>query len=254
MSDARWPAGLPRPGTPNRWALFLDFDGTLVDIAPRPDAVQVREGLAELLTRLHGLLDGALAVVSGRAVAEIRHYLGHGPFAVAGLHGAELAHGDVIECAPADPQLEQVRARLGQFADAHGLLLEDKGVSMAVHYRDKPEMEALVLNEVETMLEALQAETLHALNGKCVVEVRSHHSNKGSILVQLMTMPEFAGRAPVFVGDDVTDEDGMRVALSLKGHAIKVGEGDSVATARLGDPAGVEQFLVALADHLESLT
>ena len=253
MTDTAWPDGLARPTSKSAWALFLDFDGTLVDIAPRPDAITVAGELPELLSRLHASLDGALAVVSGRSVADIQHYLGTGPYAIAGLHGAELWHDGGLERTAPDPLLDQVRARLTQFADAHGLLMEDKGVSVALHYRDQPDLETLVREEVDNTLHNVQAETLHALHGKCVVEVRAHHANKGSILVKLMTDPAFTGRVPLFVGDDVTDEDGMRVALELQGLAIKVGEGDSVASHRLESPAAVAAFLASLADHLENL-
>jgi len=252
MTNRVWPEGLEKPGRSD-WALFLDFDGTLVDIAPRPDAIAVRDGLADLIVKLHTLSGGAVAVVSGRPVSQIEHHLGRAEFAIAGLHGAELRHDGVLERMPADPLLEQVRARLGLFADEHGLLMEDKGASIALHYRDKPDLEEAVRSEVDNTLLNVQADTLHALHGKCVVEVRAHHANKGSILVKLMTDPAFAGRAPVFIGDDVTDEDGMRMALELGGHAIKVGAGDSVAPHRLADPEAVAAFLAGLADHWESL-
>ncbi len=230
---------------PDLSALFLDFDGTLVDIAPRPDAVVVPAGLPALLARLSDRLGGALAIVSGRPIAEIDAFLAPASLPAAGLHGLEIRAGTAVERLPTPASLQAVRAGLLAAPAAAGLRIEDKGASIALHFRETPERAEAVL--------ALAAELtrhhpdLAVLHGKMVVEVKPKAASKASALVRLMSGPPFAGRRPVFVGDDVTDEDGMRAALQAGGDAVKIGPGDTLAPQRLDDPAALRAWIARFA-------
>lgn len=226
---------------PHRTALFLDFDGTLVDIAPAPDAIVVPAALPPLLAALHARLDGALAVVSGRPVAEIDRHLGL-ELPAAGLHGLELRLGGTVVRPPPPAGLAVVRAAIAA-ADvaSRGVLVEDKGGSIALHYRDVPERGAETVTFARGLAEA--DPELVALAGKMVVEIKPKAASKAVAVHRFMTEPPFAGRRPVFVGDDVTDEDGMRAALAGGGRAVKVGPGVTVAGTRLPDPAAVLAWL-----------
>lgn len=241
---------LPQPGA--RWALFLDFDGTLVDIAPAPDLVHVPERLPRLLESLRDRLDGALGIVSGRPIAQIDAYLRPFRAATAGLHGLERrrADGALVETPP-DPALEPLRARLVPFAASRpGVLLEDKGLSIAVHYRSAPEREAECRAEMEAAL--ADAPGLDLLSGKMVFEARPHGMDKGNAIALFLTEPPFRGRTPVFVGDDRTDEDGFRIVSAHGGLAIKVGAGETLAAIRAGGVAEIHEWLTRLADHLDA--
>lgn len=231
---------------PDGTALFLDFDGTLVDIASRPDAVSVPAGLPGLLTRLSARLGGALAVVSGRPVGELDAFLAPARLPAAGVHGLEIRlSGDAEpERMPVSPGIAAVRAGLTTAPETRGLRIEDKGLSLAIHYRDAPERSAAVLALASAL--AASHPDLTVLNGKMVVEVKPKAASKASAVARFLAAPPFAGRRPVFVGDDVTDEDGMRAALARGGSAIKIGPGDTVAARRLADPAALRGWLAAL--------
>jgi trehalose 6-phosphate phosphatase len=241
---------LPDPGA--RWALFLDFDGTLVDIAPAPDLVHVPGGLPALLERLRDRLDGALGIVSGRPIGQIDAYLRPFRAATAGLHGLERrrADGTLVETPP-HPALERLRARLVPFvASRPGLLLEDKGLSIALHYRNAPERGDECRAEMEAAL--ADAPGLDLLHGKMVFEARPHGMDKGSAIALFLTEPPFHGRTPVFAGDDRTDEDGFRIVAARGGLTVKVGAGDTLAAIRAGGVAEIHEWLTRLADHLDA--
>ncbi|ODN70785.1 trehalose-phosphatase [Methylobrevis pamukkalensis] len=235
------------PRLPARPALFLDFDGTLVDLAPTPDAVVVPSGLAHLLQRLADRLDGALAVVSGRPVAEIDAFLAPTELRAGGLHGLEWRErpGVAVMQAPAPISLDVFRARLAT-SDLlrDGLLVEDKKVAIAVHYRARPDLGSLVRETITGWLEGV--DDLAVLDGKMVVEVKPRAVSKGTVVQRFLAMPAFEGRVPVFVGDDVTDEDGMRAAARAGGFGVKVGEGPSGASYRLADVPAVRTWLASL--------
>ncbi|ADZ69183.1 HAD-superfamily hydrolase, subfamily IIB [Polymorphum gilvum SL003B-26A1] len=233
-------------------ALFLDFDGTLVDLAPRPDAVQVDGALVDALDRLRRRLGGAVAIISGRPIAEIDVHLAPLHLAAAGLHGLE--HRDApdtpVRREEAGAEIRALRGLLnasGLLRD--GVFLEDKGPALAVHYRAAPER----AGEVEALLVEATAVMpgLHLVRGKMVVEAKPFDRDKGSALRAFMAHAPFEGRVPVYVGDDVTDEDGMRAALAAGGLAIKVGAGESCASYRLADVAAVHAWLETLAPALE---
>jgi trehalose 6-phosphate phosphatase len=234
------------PHLDGRSALFLDFDGTLVDIAATPERVIVEPALVDTLGRLHHRLEGALALVSGRPIEAIDRWLAPLVLPVAGIHGAERRRADGhIERLAAAP-LEAVAELAEQLAALHpGLRVERKGLAVALHYRQAPEFEATCL---AAMSDAVTREpSLHLLRGKKVVEVLPSGVSKGHAIEAFLRESPFAGRRPLFIGDDITDEDGFAAVQRVGGVSIKVGEGDSVAAYRLGSAAGVRHWLAAAA-------
>jgi trehalose 6-phosphate phosphatase len=221
-------------------ALFLDFDGTLVDIAPEPGAVVVPSGLVPTLTQLQQFLDGAVAVVSGRPIREIDEFLHPLRLPVAGVHGAErrTATGD-WDSIGARP-IEHVMAAAQQLvARDPRLLVENKGSSVALHYRKAPELERACIEAMEQAV--AQTPGLTLLRGKMVVEAKPGGASKGSAIEAFLREPPFLGRVPVFVGDDVTDEIGFSTVQRLGGLGVKVGEGSTAAWQRLRDPGALRQ-------------
>ncbi len=223
-------------------ALFLDFDGTLVDIAPQPDAVHVPSHLVEVLESLSVQLGGALAVVSGRPISQIDHYLSPLKLPCAGVHGAQLRHPGGTMATMPTPSLQAVQRAAQALALQHPqLVVEDKGASLALHFRQAPELAALCL---QTMAGAVaQSPGLNLLQGKMVVEAKPAGASKGGAIESFLHEAPFAGRTPVFIGDDVTDEAGFAVVQSLGGHGIKVGDGATVAWHRLATPAAMRELL-----------
>lgn len=228
-------------------ALFLDFDGTLVELADRPDSIAVPPGLKPLLDRLAGRLDGRLAIVSGRAIDDLRAHLGPSAALLSGSHGAELLYADgrrIPVAAP--PGLAGARDQVHRFAAGRsGLLVEDKPAGVALHYRLAPELERSVAEFVEDLA---RRSGLALQRGKMVAELRPHGADKGAALRRLMAEPPFAGARPVFVGDDLTDEHGFEAAAALGGEGVLVGPArTSAARWRLDDVAGVTAWLEAAA-------
>jgi trehalose 6-phosphate phosphatase len=225
-------------------ALFLDFDGTMVDIAPQPSAVHVPQFLIGVLQDLHRYLQGALAVISGRPIAQIDAFLDPLRLAVAGVHGAERRGVDgVIHLLPAQP-LEYVQEAACLLAAQNpGLLVENKRSSLALHYRQRPELEDLCLRTMQAAVDVSPGITL--LRGKMVAEAKPGGASKGRAIEAYLEQPPFADRTPVFIGDDVTDEVGFSTVQGLGGLGIKVGEGTSCAWARLPDPQALRQELEA---------
>lgn len=219
-------------------ALFLDFDGTLVDIAPEPGAVTVPSSLVPTLGALHAYLGGAVAVVSGRPIAELDRFLAPLRLATAGIHGAERrdSAGELTRL-QAQP-LHLVEAAAAALVAQHpALLVEHKHASIAVHYRRVPELEAVC---VQAMQEAIdRSPGLALLHGKMVVEAKPSGASKGDAIEAFLREAPFAGRTPVFIGDDVTDEAGFSTVQRLGGLGVKVGEGPTVASQRLADPGAL---------------
>ena len=214
----------PPPVAAADWAWFLDVDGTLIDIAPTPSAIVMPQQMPPLLQRLADAHGGAVALVSGRRLDNLLELVA--PFAppAAGLHGIEWrdAAGQVHRLA--EPEgLAAIRARLAEEAGAFtGLLLEDKGLAVALHYRQAPELGPSVLRLAQTAVAVHPGFTL--VEGKMVVEIKPKGADKGEAVAQLMRTEPFAGRRPVFVGDDVTDEDGFAAANRMGGLSVLVGE------------------------------
>jgi trehalose 6-phosphate phosphatase len=221
----------------HRAALLLDMDGTLIDLAPTPEAVVVPTGLPETLTALRDAMGGALAIVTGRPVETVDRLFGDAPGAVAGEHGGSIRHhgGGVIERpdlpTPPPAWLETAETLVRSFP---GALLERKARGFALHYRQAPEArEAFhtALNALVVPSGRFQIHPAHML-----WEVRPIGADKGGAVAALMRRAPFAGRLPVFIGDDVTDEDGMRESRKLGGAGYRVDE-------VFGDPEGVRSWL-----------
>lgn len=222
----------------NRDALFLDFDGTLVEIAPRPDAIIVPPDLPARLSRLSAACGGALAVVSGRDLATLERFLPGFAGVMVGSHGAE-ARGLDLGFTPADPAA--VQAELRSFAAREGLLYEQKSHGGALHYRTRPEAEAAVTAFVSDL--ARRHPAFEVQPAKMAVELRPRGASKDRALAALAVLPAFAGRRPVYLGDDTTDEPALIWAAARGGYGIKVGEGPSAARHHLDGPAAVLNWL-----------
>jgi trehalose 6-phosphate phosphatase len=217
----------PPPPLDLQSALFLDVDGTLLEIAPRPELVRVSHRLPALLLRLSEQRHGALALISGRPLAELDRLFHPWRGAAAGLHGIERRRLDGtldrIRDSACEAALDAIRSELAALRDAaDGLIVEDKGATLAVHYRAVPEREA----EIQAYAEVLQREAGAAIRlifGKMVVEFQPRTANKGTAIAAFLAEAPFAGRRPIFVGDDTTDEDGFAKIVSYGGLAVRVG-------------------------------
>jgi len=233
-------------------ALFLDIDGTLLDLAATPDRVRVDADIAALLPALAATLGGAIALITGRAIADVDRLFPGLCMPVAGQHGCERRAADrtLHHHAPAPAGIERLRAEIGELVARHpGLLLEDKGSTLALHYRRAPHLAGHVHRTVRAHLASAIAEgaTLRLQTGKGIVEVRPDGRDKGTAVLEYMAEPPFAGRMPIFVGDDRTDEYGFAAALRTGGWGVKVGPGRTNAHFRLPDVAAVRGWLGALA-------
>lgn len=240
------PAPLHCPGS----ALFLDLDGTLLELAEEPDAVRVPDGLAQLLLALKQCLDGAIAIVSGRAIERIDALLAPARLPCAGVHGWMLrdASGRLSAGGTGSTWKADIEPELLAWAQQHPeLLLEDKGGSVAVHYRQAPELEEVCRRQLRALAESSDT-PLRCLSGKMVVELMPAGRDKGTAIQQLMARPPFASRQPVFIGDDLTDEAGFHHVNALGGRSIRVGSiTASAARESLPDVASVHAWLQAAA-------
>jgi trehalose 6-phosphate phosphatase len=218
-------------------ALLLDLDGTLLDLAPRPDAVVVPAGLPETLRALRDRLGGALGIITGRPIDTIDTLLGDAPYAVAGEHGGAIRHapGEAVRrpALPAPPA-EWLAAAERLAASHPGVLLERKARGFALHFRAAPEAGPALRDALTAMLSGSPGFEL--LPAHMLWEVRPSGMDKGKALRALMAHAPFAGRKPVFVGDDVTDEDAIRAARALGGAGFQVDEA-------FGSPSGVRAWL-----------
>ncbi|HEY4127866.1 MAG TPA: trehalose-phosphatase [Gammaproteobacteria bacterium] len=229
-----------------RFAYFLDVDGTLLPIAESPDVVAPSGAACALLVSLSAASDGALALVSGRPLHELDVMFAPHRFPVAAQHGAEIRNpgGRITWWEGHLSALQAVGAKMRRLADMDGRLrLEDKGLAISLHYRRAPHLgESLT----STMLEMLAPyRSLRLQPGKCVLEVCPAELGKGQAVEAFMRQAPFAGRRPVYIGDDLTDESGFEAVNAMGGISIKVGPEPSVATLRLADPAAVLHWLAA---------
>lgn len=219
------------PRLPESAALYLDFDGTLVDFAPTPDLVQVRGELPALLQALQARQHGAVAVISGRRLGEVDRLCAPILLAGAGVHGAELRSlpGGATQFHH-DPRIHELAGTLrALFTDDERVIVEDKGAAVALHFRLAPERG----DECTQTMQALaRSRALEVVPGNKVVEARVRGFDKGHAIRMLAAQAPFAGRMPVFVGDDRTDEDGFQAVDALGGYGIKVGPGATAAHYR----------------------
>jgi trehalose 6-phosphate phosphatase len=225
-------------------ALFLDFDGTLVDIVAAPDLVRVAPELPPLLGLIADFLGGSLALVSGRALDDLVRLLAPFSGAMAGQHGRERRRSDgSVLSSPVPPALARAATMLADFAQQHpGVMLEDKGGTLALHYRQAPSLAAGCHERVRRVVDA-SGGALKAIDGKMVVELMPGNAGKGQAIAVFLAEPPFKGRMPVFVGDDSGDEEGFVVVDRLGGISVHVGAGPTAARHRLADVAEVLAWL-----------
>jgi trehalose 6-phosphate phosphatase len=237
------------PAPRSDWAYFLDLDGTLLEFGDHPKAVDGDARLRKLLGGLHRATGGAVALVSGRALADVDRLLGaEGPrLPAAGQHGIERrdAQGHVVHHPFAAARLERARVQLAAAIAAQpGLVLEHKGASLALHYRRAPRLGGYAHRLVRSLTPRL-GPRFRIQSGKCVVEVKPAGRDKGAAVREFMRERPFRGRPAVFIGDDAADEMGFAAVNRLGGVSIKVGPGRTIARWRLRNVAAVWKWLAS---------
>src|SRR5476649_1044700 len=250
---------VPRALVPHldRCAILLDIDGTLLDLAPTPREVWVPPGLAKTLSRLLARTSGALALVSGRSLNDIDLIFAPEQFPAVGGHGAEMRISVDNEAVAthAPPMDKELKRRLAAIAKlSPGILLEDKGYSLALHYRLAPHAEKAIYEAVSLIRADLPNAPIEVLPGKCVCEIKHSGFNKASGVIELMSHAPFKGRRPVFIGDDVTDETVFAIMPEFSGVAFSVGRRARSVAGHFDEPRDVREWLAHLLDDEKSLT
>ena len=246
--DAAAVHAVPLPVNP--WCLFLDVDGTLLELAATPTAVVVQPGLFDLLARLREAAAGALALISGRTIVDLDRLFGALHLPCAGLHGGERrsASGETYVADIVHAQLAEVREGLYELVARHkGLLLEDKGAALALHFQGARELEHQLRAEV-AVLAAPLVPTYALLDGHAVIEIKPAVYTKDSAVGAFMREAPFTGRMPIFIGDDQTDYGGFDAARREGGLAIAVGP-RVTSEWWLPGPAAVHRWLAQLAER-----
>ena len=232
-------------------AILLDIDGTLLDLMPTPREVWVPPGLAKTLKRLVERTGGALALVSGRSLNDIDLIFAPDVFAAVGGHGAEMRielNSDSV-AAHAPPMDKELKRRLAAIAKlSPGILLEDKGYSLALHYRLAPQAEKAIYEAVSLIRADLPNAPIEVLPGKYVCEIKHSGFTKATGVLELMTREPFKGRRPLFIGDDVTDETVFAIMPDFDGLAFSVGRRAMGVSGHFDSPNDVRQFLTHLLD------
>ena len=226
-------------------ALFLDVDGTLLEIREKPADVVADDDLIDMLKACSARLDGAMSLVSGRPIADVDRIFSPAVFPVAGAHGAELRFGGGRrETVANEPLPAEIVVSLDEFAaENDGLLLERKPSGVSLHYRRAPELEGECRARIDALMPKL-GDAFRLIAGKMVLEIAPAAHSKGAAIETFLKQEPFAGRMPVFLGDDVTDEDGFHAVNAARGVSIRVGEPqDSAAAYRLPDVAAVRPWL-----------
>lgn len=253
MSEEKSPVPVPRSLVPHlgEAAVLLDIDGTLLDIMPTPREVWVPPGLARTLNGLYRRTGGALALVSGRSLNDIDLIFAPDQFPAVGGHGAEMRlSADAEAVAAGAPPLEkELKRRLATVAKlSPGILLEDKGYSLALHYRLAPDAEQVIYEAVSRIRADLPDAPIEVLPGKQVCEIKHAGFTKATGVRELMTQPPFKGRKPFFIGDDVTDETVFAIMPDLDGIAFSVGRRARGVAGHFDAPCDVREFLSRLLD------
>jgi trehalose 6-phosphate phosphatase len=232
-------------------AILLDIDGTLLDLAPTPREVWVPPNLSTTLNRLLARTSGALALVSGRSLNDIDLIFAPEQFPAVGGHGAEMRISAESEAVAthAPPMDKELKRRLAAIAKlSPGILLEDKGYSLALHYRLAPHAEKAIYAAVSLIRADLPNAPIEVLPGKCVCEIKHSGFNKATGVVELMTHEPFKGRRPIFIGDDVTDEAVFGIMPDLGGLAFSVGRRAKGVADHFDEPRDVRNWLAHLLD------
>src|SRR6187551_1649405 len=238
-------------------AILLDIDGTLLDLAPTPREVWVPPGLAKTLHRLHERTDGALALVSGRSLNDIDLIFAPDQFPGVGGHGAEMRVSIESEAVAthAPPMDKELKLRLAAIARlSPGILLEDKGYSLALHYRLAPHAEKAIYEAVSLIRADLPDAPIEVLPGKSVCEIKHSGFTKASGVLELMTHEPFRGRRPLFIGDDVTDESVFAILPDFDGVGFSVGRRAKGVAGHFDAPSDVREFLAHLLDDERDAT
>jgi trehalose 6-phosphate phosphatase len=245
----------PGPDELSSIALLLDVDGTILDTASTPGSVVVPGSLRSSLEELHAKSGGALALVSGRLIRDLDTLFSPLRLPAIGGHGAEmrLAGDQAVQARHADgigSALRQLVAAAA--ADDPRVILEDKGSSLAVHYRLVPQMEQLLENKIAAIISQVAIQDLEVMYGKAVIEIKPASFNKGEAVRELMKSPPFAHRRPIFVGDDTTDESVFRVLPTLGGLGYSVERFIAGVNGTFDSPADVRCWLAHLCGRAES--
>jgi len=232
-------------------ALLLDIDGTLLDLAPTPREVWVPPELAHTLTELLARTSGALALVSGRSVNDIDLIFAPMRLPAVGGHGAEMrlsgtGEASATHAPPMDPDLKSRLAAIARISP--GILLEDKGYSLALHYRLAPHAEQAIYEAVAAIRTDHPDAPLEVLPGKAVCEIKHSGFTKATGVLELMKHAPFKGRIPVFIGDDITDETVFAIMPELKGLAYSVGRRSELTAGHFDEPRNVREWLARLLD------
>ncbi len=243
----------PEPPFERHGALFLDVDGTLIDFAQTPSSVCLTDGLLNTVATLHNSIGGALALISGRPITELDALFAPLELACAGLHGCErrdstgTIHRHGLSAAA---RLASEISALHDFATLYpGVIIEDKGISVAVHYRLAPAAESAA-HDLVAMLKQDLGDGFIVQEGSMVIEIKPSGRDKGVAIEEYLKEQPFHDRTAVFVGDDLTDEFGFNMVNAHEGHSIKVGNGETAAHWRLADPAAVRLWLERYATFL----
>ena len=238
---------------PSNLALFLDVDGTLLDIEDHPADVRAEPALVTMLANLSAGLDGAMSLISGRQIADIDRIFSPVRFAAAGAHGSELRQHPDDPVATSQSSLPAtILDRLRTFVEQHpGLLLEEKHGGASLHYRRAPELQDQCTVFVRGLLHEIEKD-FRLIAGKMVLELAPIDHNKGAAISAMMQREPFSGRHAVFVGDDVTDEDGFQAVNAMRGIAIRVGDvRGSAAAYALPDVAAVRRWLETIEARID---
>jgi trehalose 6-phosphate phosphatase len=243
----------PTIDEPKRLALFLDLDGTILDIADAPREVSTPPELIDTLRNVQARLGGAVAILTGRKIADVDRLLAPLRLPAAGVHGTEIRfEPDATIASSGDLVPERLKKDVKRLAGGlRGVLFEDKGLSIAVHYRAVPELEPLLESELRRLLDQ-HTSRLVLSHGRRVLELVSARSTKGAALREMMRLPPFRGRVPLMIGDDMPDETALAAAVGLGGLGLKVGGEHFQDGIDFRYPGEVRDWLRGLAEQLRS--
>src|SRR6201996_446071 len=260
IQDNQSPETVPVPASLvphlSETAILLDIDGTLLDFAPTPREVWVPPGLSETLNGLLERTSGALALVSGRSLNDIDLIFAPKQYPAVGGHGAEMrlstdSEGVATHAPPMDKELKRRLAAIAKLSP--GILLEDKGYSLALHYRLAPHAEKAIYEAVSLIRADLPNAPIEVLPGKCVCEIKHSGFTKATGVRELMTHEPFKGRRPIFIGDDVTAETSFAIMPDLQGLAFSVGRRARGVAGHFDEPRDVREWLAHLLDDEKTL-